>query len=214
MLKATKDNKELYTLSEKLKESQLEVEKYINKSKTEDIDYDENFTSISKKNISDRDDAYTDLLNHFVEITKKRNKIKEVHKWIYFWIVILFTCSFVVFIFILMNKIDFSNNNYVNNLSIIITAIISFCSVIISIPMIITKYLFTSKEDKRIARIILHTQQHDIDGKKILEGIKNIDEKLDRLDKADSNSEQAKLAEMVTQKVIMDNENIEKRSQN
>ena len=212
MIKAKKENKELYTLLEKLKKNQLEVEKYINKSKTEDIDYDENFTSISKKNISDRDDAYTDLLNHFVEITKKRNKIKEIHKWIYFWIVIIFTCSFVVFIFILMNKIDFSNNNYVNNLSIIITAIISFCSVIISIPMIITKYLFTSKEDKRIARIILHTQQHDIDGKKIIEGIKNIDEKLDRLDKTDNNIGQAALAEIVTQKVIEDNENIEKRS--
>lgn len=214
MLETTKDNKELDNITRKLKESQLEVEKYINKRKTEDIDYDENFTSISKKNISDRDDAYTDLLNHFVEITKKRNRIKEFHKWIYFWIVIILTFSFVVFIFSLMRKIDFSNNNYVNNLSIIITAIISFCSVIISIPMIITKYLFTSKEDKRIARIILHTQQHDIDGKKILEGIKNIDEKLDRLDKADSNLEQTKLAEMVTQKVIMDNENIEKVSLN
>ena len=42
--------------------------------------------------------------------------------------------------------------------------------------------------------------------------IKNIDEKLDRLDKTDNNIGQAALAEIVTQKVIEDNENIEKRS--
>jgi hypothetical protein len=38
-------------------------------------------------------------------------------------------------------------------------------SVIIAIPISITKYLFSAKEDKNTTDIILHTQEHDTTGR-------------------------------------------------
>lgn len=156
-------------LLSELKRHQLLVERFINSNTIEDIDYDANFNSISKKNISDRDDAYTKLLNHFVNVTKIRNIIKEIHKWVYFWIIMILTVAFGISVCSMIMKFDISSADSVNGLVAIITAIIGFASVIISIPLIITKYLFSSKEDKRIADIILHTQKHDLDNKKILD---------------------------------------------
>lgn len=152
-----------------LKESQKMVEKFISSNSRENIDYDINFNSISKKNISDRDNAYTKLLNHFVNVTEHRNIIKEIHKWIYFWIIMILILTFGITVCFKIKEFDMSNANSIGNLAALITSIVSFASVLISIPLIITKYLFSSKEDKRIASIILHTQQHDLDNKKILE---------------------------------------------
>lgn len=181
------EGKDEEKLLSNLKKIQYDVEQVINKRKVDYIDYDVKFKSISRKNISDRDESYTNLLDHFIRITKYRNVIREVHKWIYFWIIMALTASFVVFVFRFADKVDFSNNDYTNNMILGISAMVSFCSVIISVPLIITKYLFSSKEDKRIAKIILHTQQHDLDGKRILEGI---NEKLDRLERGESNKGQ------------------------
>lgn len=64
-------------------------------------------------------------------------------------------------------SIDIENDNIYILLEII-SCLISFSSVLIAIPLIITKYLFNNKEDKRISGIILHTQEHDINGKKIM----------------------------------------------
>lgn len=51
---------------------------YENKDKTED---DKTFRKNTKEQITKRDEKYTDLLSHFVEITKIRNQIKEFVKW-------------------------------------------------------------------------------------------------------------------------------------
>ena len=183
-----------------LKETQLAVERFINSNSIDDIDYDANFNSISKKNISDRDDSYTKLLKHFVNITKGRNIVKEIHKWIYFWIIMSMVVIFGKSICSMIMKFDISNVDDFNNVAVIITAVVSFASVIISIPLIITKYLFSSKEDKRIADIILHTQQHDLDNKKILDkshyGTDSINDEEENLQK---------LADVVTQAAQAEN---------
>lgn len=133
------------------------------------VNYDDEFETISKRNISTRDDSYTDLLNHFIKITKARNLAKEIHKWIYFWIIMILVILFGRSIFSLISKIELSDVNCISDLVIVISCLASFSSVIISIPLIITKYLFSSKEDKNIAKIILHTQQHDLSGKRMIE---------------------------------------------
>ena len=46
-----------------------------------------------------------------------------------------------------------------------ITSIVGLVSVIIAIPIAITKYLFSTKEDENITKIILHTQEHDTTGR-------------------------------------------------
>lgn len=192
--------KKLFTQKEKddilsaMKRNQSLVEKYINANSIEDIDYDAKFNSISKKNISDRDDAYTKLLKHYVNVTKCRNIIKEIHKWLYFWIIMALTSAFGISICYLLFKFDVSNADDIDNMVVIITAVISFVSVIISIPLIITKYLFSSKEDKRIADIILHTQRHDLDNKKILEKY-SVEDKIN----SDEDENLQRLADVVTQ---------------
>lgn len=52
-----------------------------------------------------------------------------------------------------------------NAIPLLITAIVGFVSAIISIPLTITKYLFSTKEDEYITNIILHTQEHDTSGR-------------------------------------------------
>ncbi len=49
-----------------------------------EIDRDEEFNGESRKHILERDQKYSDLLEHFVEVTKRRNDSKEKYKWIYF----------------------------------------------------------------------------------------------------------------------------------
>lgn len=149
-----------------LKQNQKLVEQYINKNSRENIDYEQDFEKISKKNISNRDNSYTDLLEHFVLITRWRNILKEIHKWIYFWIIMALTVLFGISIFKFLSHASVENDLY--DLIAVISSLISFSSVIISIPLIITKYLFSSKEDKRIASIISHTQKHDLNGKKMI----------------------------------------------
>lgn len=148
-----------------LQQQQKIVEKYVNKQNMDQVDNDANFEKDSRKNITDRDVAYTGLLNHYSCISKIRNYLKEFHKWIYFWIIMLLIIFFAIYVFGLLESIDITKTNAIENLAMIITSLISFSSVVISIPLIITKYLFSSEEDKQIAEIILHTQDHDLSGR-------------------------------------------------
>lgn len=193
----TSTNEELLSL---LKRQQLTVEQYINMNARDNVDYDNNFETISRKNISERDEAYTDLLKHFVTITKIRNKAKEIHKWVYFWLIMIFMMSFIRFTFLLINKVDFSNTNDISNLVMVITTIVSFASVMISVPLIITKYLFSSKEDKRIAKIILHTQKHDIDGKKFLKNV-NVTSKIENITDEEETVKNKELADVLVNSI-------------
>lgn len=190
-----------------LKQNQTLVEQYINKNSRKNIDYEGNFETISKKNISNRDDSYTALLEHFVSITKRRNFLKELHKWIYFWIIMILTILFSITIFIFLNKISRNDNN-LYNLIAIVSSLISFSSVIISIPLIITKYLFSSKEDKRIASIILHTQKHDLNGKKIIRHL--VDEEMAKKmkDISESQNNDVVMMDLVNKTIEMANESL------
>lgn len=175
------------------------VEQHINKNDIDNIDYEHDFDKISKKNISYRDNSYTELLRHFVHITKVRNKVKEIHKWVYFWIIMLLIILFGFSICSFLARADIKYNNDLNVLLEIITCLISFASVIISIPLIITKYLFSSKEDKRISNIILHTQEHDLSNKKMIKNLVNekMEGKMQEI--SSNNSYKDEIAELVNQ---------------
>lgn len=140
-------------------------QQFVNTKNMDQVNNDANFEEDSRKNITDRDISYTGLLNHYTFITKVRNYLKEIHKWIYFWIIMLLIIYFGIYVFRLLKNIDLTQMKSMENLAVVITSLISFSSVVISIPLIITKYLFSSKEDKRIADIILHTQDHDLSGR-------------------------------------------------
>lgn len=137
---------------------------YENKDKTED---DKTFRKNTKEQITKRDEKYTDLLSHFVEITKIRNQIKEFVKWSFCFVVIISVFVLALIVYQLFNKYisSASLDQILESTPLLITAMVGFVSAIITIPVTITKYLFSTEEDKNITQIILHTQDHDTTGR-------------------------------------------------
>lgn len=132
-------------------------------NQTED---DKTFRKNTTQQITERDNRYTELLTHFVNITKIRNGLKEFFKWSFYLAVIismivLTRITYCVFMKILSCDI----NKIVESIPLLVTAMVSFVSAIITIPVTITKYLFSTKEDENITKIILHTQEHDVNGR-------------------------------------------------
>ncbi|MBE6590359.1 MAG: hypothetical protein E7643_09305 [Ruminococcaceae bacterium] len=53
------------------------------------------------------------------------------------------------------------NNQFLQALPLVITALVSLLSAIIGVPITVTRFLFNSKEDDNITNTIHHTQDHD-----------------------------------------------------
>lgn len=135
-----------------------------NKKQTED---DKTFRENVTNEITNRDSEYTKLLSHFVSITERRNKLKEFFKWTFYGAVVIsmlvFTYSFYKLFRKVINEGDIEQ--LIETIPLLITSIVGFVSVIIAIPIAITQYLFSTKEDENITKIILHTQDHDTTGR-------------------------------------------------
>lgn len=135
-----------------------------NKKPSED---DKTFRQNVTNEITNRDEQYTELLSHFVAITKTRNCLKEFFKWSFYIMIILSIILFIILTYKIFNKFinQASIKQLIETIPLFMTSIIGFVSVIISIPIAITKYLFSTKEDENITKIILHTQDHDTVGR-------------------------------------------------
>lgn len=141
-----------------------------------DIQDDNDFDSETQKQIIRRDEQYSDLLEHFVSITKERNYSKEKNKWIFFKIImgLLITLNITIVAIVIVLLIKCNSSELIDSIPVLITAITGFASSIIAIPLSITKYLFSTQEDEYITKIISHTQEHDSSGRKILKDIINV----------------------------------------
>lgn len=147
---------------------------------------DKTFRENVTNEITNRDSEYTKLLTHFVFVTIIRNFLKEFFKWTFYVVVIISIFLFIFLTYKLFNKLidEGTIEQLIQAIPLFITSIVGLVSIIIAIPIAITKYLFSTKEDKNITKIILHTQEHDttgrqwtLDSKKILKEFdKNIQE--------------------------------------
>lgn len=128
---------------------------------------DKTFRKETKQEIINRDKKYTELLNHFVSITQVRNILKECFKWLFYLVIMGSIITLTVLTCVIVKKYMSSANieQIVESMPLLITAIVGFVSTIITIPIAITKYLFSTKEDENITQIILHTQKHDTSGR-------------------------------------------------
>ena len=63
--------------------------KMLNGDQNENTEDDKTFRRQTKEEIIHRDQKYTELLNHFVVITKIRNVLKEFFKWSFYLMIIL-----------------------------------------------------------------------------------------------------------------------------
>ena len=137
------------------------------KNKEDDSEDDKKFRAKTSKEITDRDEEYTKLLKHFVFLTRIRNYIKEIFKWTFYLAIII--CMFFVgkITYLLFQK--YLNSATIEQITeaipLLLTAIGGFIAVVIVIPTTITKYLFSTEEDKNITEIISHTQNHDLSGR-------------------------------------------------
>lgn len=141
---------------------------------------DKTFRKNTKEQISHRDEEYTKLLSHFVGVTKVRNILKEFFKWSFYLMIIISILTLTNITYSLFKQYISSAEieQLLEATPVLITAMVSFVSTIIVIPVTITKYLFSTKEDENITKIILHTQEHDVlgrqwttDFKKIMNGL-------------------------------------------
>lgn len=106
------------------------------------------------------------------------------------------TILFSYFVLKFLSIINIDDNNIYSVIKVV-SSLISFSSVIIAVPLIITKYLFSSKEDKRIAKIILHTQEHDLNGKRLIQNLKDQEIKKDVTDELELEDQNNQMVELV-----------------
>lgn len=125
------------------------------------------FGSQVEEQITKRDSEYTNILKHFVCITRVRNWVKEVLKWTFYLLLMASIISIVVMSIYLLKAVVSKSNieQLIKFIPLFITSIVSLVSVIITIPVTIARYLFSTKEDENITKIILHTQEHDTSGR-------------------------------------------------
>lgn len=142
--------------------------------------------------ITNRDNQYTRLLSHFVNITILRNYLKEFFKWSFYLAVISS-------LFLLIKEISSLSEAFIAKADIqqlieaiplFITSIVGLVSAIIAIPIAITKYLFSTKEDKNITDIILHTQEHDTSGRQWTLDFQKISDEIKEHKKKDTSAVQ------------------------
>lgn len=152
----------------------------INSNNEDNTEDDKTFRKNTKEQITKRDKEYSELLKHFVKITRIRNVVKEIFKWTFCFTMIVSIFVLVIIVYRLFNKYVSSANieQIFESAPLLITAIVGFVSAIIAIPVTITKYLFSTEEDKNITEIILHTQEHDTSGRKWAMEFKEMLEKL------------------------------------
>lgn len=172
----------------------------LNDGKDDNTEDDKTFRKNTTEQITNRDAQYTDLLSHFVKITRVRNILKELFKWTFYLVIIGSILSLVTIVYKLFNKYisSASIQQILDSAPLLITSMVGFVSTIITIPVTITKYLFSTEEDKNITEIILHTQKHDTSGrqwamdfKKIIEGIEETNKrKTDKMNKENHESKE------------------------
>lgn len=130
-----------------------------NKNNSADIVKEDDF-----KQINLRDSLYTELLTTFISQYSSRNKKKEENKWRFFWITIISFFLFMMFVAISLIILSFKlpSSQLISALPAYITAIVGGISVIIVIPISISKYLFNPDEDKAMLKMVQKMQDYDL----------------------------------------------------
>ena len=159
----------------------------LNENENEKTEDDKIFRKSTTKQITERDTQYTELLSHFVKITRIRNILKEFFKWSFYLVIIGSIIALAIIIYLLFKKYisSASIQQLIDSMPLLITSMVGFISTIIAIPVTITKYLFSTNEDQNITKIILHTQEHDVNGRQWAMDFKNF---TDDLEKASNSS--------------------------
>lgn len=113
--------------------------------------------------IKARDDLYTRLLDDYRKITQTRNNRKELHKWIFFWLIVASGTYLVLCIGEVIHRVLLIEDAqmFISAVPVLITSFVSLLASVVTIPLTVTKFLFNEKEDDNITQTIHKTQEHD-----------------------------------------------------
>ena len=117
-----------------------------------------------------RDKKYTELLKAYTTITKVRFWLKEAHKWVFFWLVVVACIFCIIASCRIINKILAADDVtlIIDAIPALLAAFTALVSTVIAVPVTITKFLFNTNEDDNITTLIKHTQKHDSMGRTLL----------------------------------------------
>ena len=115
------------------------------------------------KDLSERSRAYNKILSHYEKSIAFNLTIKHVYKIATFVVTLLILLITVIGFFVIFAKC--SSFILIDRLTIIIPLIISFLTVFIVIPKIITEYLFNKNEEKYMMELLGNLLKFDINMK-------------------------------------------------
>lgn len=125
------------------------------------VESDKQFNRPSPK--AEHETAYTKILDayaHNIEETlKKKRRFKSMIFWLSFCLLVGVFLLLIALLIILLFKKPFSG--IAEWCSIVIPALVSFLTVFVVIPKVITEYLFNSEEEKYMSEIIKNIQNYD-----------------------------------------------------
>ncbi|MGN1153686.1 MAG: hypothetical protein ACI4S3_06625 [Candidatus Gastranaerophilaceae bacterium] len=128
-----------------------------------DIVNDDNFNKNLENNIKSNNEKYNEILNTYSKNLAITLKNKRIHKNIMFGVVTVLIVAIPIFFIIACYCIIINGNNNISEIIIkILPEFISFLTIFIVLPKIISKYLFNTKEERYMVEIIKNMQNHDI----------------------------------------------------
>lgn len=138
------------------------ISEYLEEDKQKKID-DKYLTDLNrsdKTSMALHNSQYDKLLRVYVEKTEKTFKFRILYaKWflwvslIILWVILILLCLTVYF--------SMKSEMAIEKISVLIPVSISFLTVYIVIPKIITNYLFNEKEEEYTANVIGNIQEFD-----------------------------------------------------
>lgn len=136
------------------------------------LDSDEYFTKTIEY-LQLRDEEYYTLLKDYVVTARTRNNIKDSQKKNFYNLIKGILCvSICIFSLFCIRLLFSSTKDIIELFPIIISGAVAFLAEFISLPTIIARYLFNNSEDDNITKIINHTQDFDISGRRDVYGKK------------------------------------------
>lgn len=127
----------------------------------------------SRDEVISRDEAYSHLLNDYIEAHKTKEKYNKNYKLVFFVVTICIFVGIIVASLILIFRVSSKSYLGYSGIAVVVGCISSIISSIIVLPKIIAQHLFPVDEDKHILGIVQNMQQHD----ERLRNIENTSEK-------------------------------------
>lgn len=126
--------------------------------------YKDSFTTEQQKI---RDKEVTKLLKYYTSEYKLKTKMNKWFKILLFALSCIILCVFsCIFVYLLMNMYKIDNKNTIAGIVQTVSVCVTFLTMVVGILKIITKYVFSDKDEEYITKIVEIIQNNDLENKK------------------------------------------------